>query len=69
MAAKNDEELQNFLDQISLSGKRGVIAWILEKILNFNPRTLQFSAIALAAYAVVTAIEAIELCYEKTWAR
>ncbi len=69
LASKNYEDLQNFAESVALTGKKGIIAWVLEKILNFNPRTLQFSAVGLAIYAVVTAIEAIGLWYEKAWAR
>ncbi len=69
LASKNYEDLQNFAESVALSGKKGIIAWVLEKILNFNPRTLQFSAVGLVVYAVVTVIEAIGLWYEKAWAR
>ncbi|AFY75211.1 putative membrane protein (DUF2127) [Synechococcus sp. PCC 7502] len=69
LAAKNYEGLENLADSLALSGKRGIIAWVLEKILNFEPRNLKFSAIALAVYSGVTAIEAVGLWYEKAWAR
>lgn len=66
---KNFEGLEEFSKLLTLKGKRGIIAWILEKLLNLNHRSLEFTAIASAAYALVTAIEAVGLWYEKAWAR
>ena len=66
---KNFEGLEDFSKSLTLQGKRGIIAWVLEKLLNFNPRKLDFTAIAAAVYAIVTVIEAIGLWYEKDWAR
>jgi uncharacterized membrane protein (DUF2068 family) len=66
---KNFEGLEEFSKSLTLEGKRGIIAWILEKLLNFSPRRLEFTAIAAAVYALVTAIEAVGLWYEKAWAR
>lgn len=58
-----------FSESYILEGKREVIEWLLEKIINIKPQTLKFSGVATAIYAVVTAIEAIGLWYEKTWAK
>jgi len=69
LAAKNYDNLLDFSESLTLSGKRGIIAFVLEKLLNFEPRTLKFSAIAAGAYALITAIEAIGLWYEQAWAR
>ncbi len=66
---KNFEGLEDFSKSLTLHGKRGIIAWVLEKLLNFSPSKLEFTAIAAAVYAIVTAIEAIGLWYEKAWAR
>ena len=68
LAMKNYEGLQDFSSNYELEGKTGIIDWVLDKILNLNPRTLQFSGIGAAAYAIVTAIEAIGLWFEKRWA-
>jgi uncharacterized membrane protein (DUF2068 family) len=69
LAYKNFENLQDFSESMTLSGKRGMIAWGLEKVTNMKPRTLEFSAIGAALYAIVTAIEAVGLWYEQAWAR
>jgi uncharacterized membrane protein (DUF2068 family) len=41
---------------------------VLERFLNLSPRTLQLSGLGSGTYAIVTAIEAIGLWYEKRWA-
>ena len=55
---------QNYL----LESKSGLIHWLLAKILKIHPKTLEFGGITAAVYALVTAIEAIGLWYEKAWA-
>ncbi|MBD2435179.1 MULTISPECIES: DUF2127 domain-containing protein [Fischerella] len=69
LALKKHDTLVGFSESYILEGKREVIEWLLEKIINIKPQTLKFSGIATAIYAVVTAIEAIGLWYEKTWAK
>jgi uncharacterized membrane protein (DUF2068 family) len=69
LALKKHDTLVVFSESYILEGKRKVIEWLLEKIINIKPQTLKFSGIATAIYAVVTAIEAIGLWYEKTWAK
>ncbi len=69
LALKKHDTLVVFSESYILEGKREVIEWLLEKIINIKPQTLKFSGIATAIYAVVTAIEAIGLWYEKTWAK
>lgn len=61
--------LEQFSESLTLAGKQGVVAWVLNKILNFDPKTLEFSGIAAGAYAAVTTVEAIGLWYQKAWAR
>jgi uncharacterized membrane protein (DUF2068 family) len=68
MAVKKQPELFQLYDDLTLEGKNGFIAWVLEKILNLNPKTLRLSGIAAGAYAAVTTIEAVGLWYQKKWA-
>ncbi|MCL1466056.1 DUF2127 domain-containing protein [Argonema galeatum] len=66
---KDYENLSDFSQSYVLAGKIEAIKWLLEKILNFPPKTLKFSSLVAGSYSVVTAIEAIGLWYEKTWAK
>lgn len=68
LTMKNYEGLQDFADDYELEGKTGIIEWVLNKILNLNPRTLQFSGIGATVYSIVTAIEGIGLWHQKRWA-
>ncbi len=68
LALKNYDELLLFSLSYTLEGKSQLIDWVLDKILNISPRTLRFSGIGAAAYAAITAVEAIGLWYEKRWA-
>ena len=68
MAVRKQPELLEFDDVLTLEGKHGLITWVLEKILNLNPRTLRLSGIAAGAYAAVTTVEAVGLWYQKKWA-
>lgn len=69
LATKKQPQLVHFEDALTLAGKRGIIVWVLEKILNFSPKTLQLSGILAGAYAGVSLIEAAGLWYQKSWAR
>lgn len=69
LTLKHRQELQQFADSLELASKQGIIAWGVNKILNLNPRTLQFGGVVTAVYAVVTIIEAIGLWLKKAWAR
>lgn len=68
MAVRKQPELLQLNDALTLEGKRGFIAWVLEKILNLKPRTLRLSGIAAGVYAAVTTVEAVGLWYQKKWA-
>jgi uncharacterized membrane protein (DUF2068 family) len=68
-AIRNHEGLQEFAESLVLAGKKGVVAWVLEKVLNISARTLLFASLATAFYAVISAIEAVGLWFEKEWAR
>ncbi|MEH2318349.1 DUF2127 domain-containing protein [Nostoc sp.] len=68
LTLKNYQNLEAFSDDYVLEGKSIIIDWLLNKVLNLNPRTLAFSGIAAGVYAIVTSIEAVGLWYEKRWA-
>ncbi|MEH2413295.1 DUF2127 domain-containing protein [Nostoc sp.] len=68
LTLKNYQNLEAFSDDYVLEGKSIIIDWLLNKVLNLNPRTLAFSGIGAGVYAIVTSIEAVGLWYEKRWA-
>ncbi|WP_392531362.1 DUF2127 domain-containing protein [Nostoc sp. C117] len=65
---KNQHTLAIFSESYILETKLTIIEWLIDKILNISPTKLKFSGIAAGAYAIVTAIEAVGLWYEKSWA-
>ena len=69
LTINNYQYLADFSDEYALTGKREILKWLLEYILNLNPRTLQFSGIVTGLYAGVTTAEAIGLWYQQGWAR
>jgi len=68
LVLKNYAGLATFADAYTLEGKSQLINWVLDKILKLHPSTLKFSGIGAGVYAMLTAIEAIGLWYEKRWA-
>ncbi|MBN3895070.1 MAG: DUF2127 domain-containing protein [Nostoc sp. NOS(2021)] len=68
LTLKNYQNLEVFSENYVLEGKSIIIDWLLNKVLNLNPRTLAFSGIGAGVYAIVTTIEAVGLWYEKRWA-
>jgi uncharacterized membrane protein (DUF2068 family) len=68
LTLKNYQTLEAFSENYVLESKSIIIDWLLNKVLNLNPRTLAFSGIGAGIYAIVTAIEAVGLWYEKRWA-
>ncbi|MEH2181563.1 DUF2127 domain-containing protein [Nostoc sp.] len=68
LTLKNYQTLEVFSENYVLEGKSIIIDWLLKKVVNLNPRTLAFSGIGTGIYAIVTAIEAVGLWYEKRWA-
>jgi uncharacterized membrane protein (DUF2068 family) len=69
LALKNYDNLIDFSESYVLEGKLAIIEWVIEKIINAKRQTLQLSGIAAGIYALVTAIEAVGLWYQKTWAK
>ncbi len=69
LAHKNHQHLKTFSESYLLEFQLEFIDWLLDKLLNVNPNTLWFSGIAAGLYAVMTAIQAYGLWYEKAWAR
>ncbi|MEH2201782.1 DUF2127 domain-containing protein [Nostoc sp.] len=68
LTLKNYQNLEAFSDDYVLEGKSIIIDWVLQKVINLNPRTLAFSGIGAGIYGIVTGIEAVGLWYEKRWA-
>jgi uncharacterized membrane protein (DUF2068 family) len=68
LTLKNYQTLEAFSENYVLEGKSIIIDWVLNKVINLNPRTLAFSGIGAGVYAIVTTIEAVGLWYDKRWA-
>lgn len=69
LTIKDYHNLSEFAQAYVLAGKLEVIKWILEHFLNLPRKALEFSSIVAGSYSLVTAIEAIGLWYQKTWAK
>lgn len=65
---KNYEAIVDFAEPYTLEGKKGIIAWFVEKFLQLNPKTLKFGSLVAAIYGMVTAIEVVGLWQGKGWA-
>ncbi len=65
---KNQEELAEFSSSYLLTTKFFIIKWLTNKLLTVDSNSLKLSGIVAGVYALVTAIEAIGLWYEKDWA-
>ena len=69
LTLKNYEGLHEFSNNLVLEGKHGIVTFTLQKVLGVNPKTLEFSGFATAAYAFVSLIEAVGLWFQKGWAK
>jgi uncharacterized membrane protein (DUF2068 family) len=69
LALKKHDALVTFSESYVLEGKREIIEWVLGNIINIKPQTLKISGMVTGIYAIVTAIEAIGLWHERTWAK
>ncbi|MEG4200167.1 DUF2127 domain-containing protein [Microcoleus sp. Pol12A5] len=67
-ALKNHQALEEFSQSYLLESKLKIIEFILDKLLILNPKNLLISGLIAALYAVLTAVEAVGLWYEKDWA-
>jgi len=67
-ALKNHQVLEEFSQSYLLESKLKIIEFILDKLLIVNPKNLLISGLIAALYAVLTAVEAVGLWYEKDWA-
>jgi uncharacterized membrane protein (DUF2068 family) len=67
-ALENHQGLERFSESYLLESKLTLIDWILDKVLNFSPKTLQYGGLAATLYAGLTTVEAVGLWYEKAWA-
>jgi uncharacterized membrane protein (DUF2068 family) len=68
LALRNYEAIAQFAETYTPETQVGFVDWALDKVLHLDPRTLQFSGLATGLYGVVTAVEAIGLWQQKTWA-
>lgn len=66
---ENHQTFVEIAETYTLEGKLQVIRWLLEKLLQLNPKTLRFAGITTCIYSIVTIIEAVGLWYQKTWAK
>ncbi len=69
LTLKHYEGLHDFANNLALEGKKGVVAFILNKILGIGPQTLQFGGFAALGYAFFSVIEAVGLWFQKAWAK
>ncbi|HEY9844842.1 MAG TPA: DUF2127 domain-containing protein [Candidatus Caenarcaniphilales bacterium] len=69
LALENYQSVEALSQPYILEGKLRIIELLLEKITNLKRQTLEFGGIAAGLYAAVTAIEAIGLWYQRSWAR
>jgi uncharacterized membrane protein (DUF2068 family) len=65
---KNHQELVDFSSSYVLKTKFFIIEWLLDKLIAIDPSKLKLGGIVAGVYALVTAIEAIGLWYQKSWA-
>ena len=72
LALKNHSRLITFSESYLLEGKLAFIEAFVEaaigKLFSQNPNTIRYSGIVAGVYALVTAVEAIGLWYQKVWA-
>lgn len=68
LALENHSRLIAFSENFILEGQSAPIEGMVEKFLTQQPKTLQYSGLVTGIYALVTAVEAIGLWYEKVWA-
>ena len=67
-ALKNHQALEDFSESYLLETKLKIVEFLLDKVLQIQPKTLLFSGLAAGVYAVLTVLEAVGLWYEKGWA-
>ncbi|NQE37078.1 DUF2127 domain-containing protein [Microcoleus asticus] len=67
-ALKNHQALEDFSECYLLETKLKIVEFLLDKVLQIQPKTLLFSGLAAGVYAVLTVLEAVGLWYEKGWA-
>jgi uncharacterized membrane protein (DUF2068 family) len=67
-ALKNHQVLEKFAESYLLESQVKIVEFLLDKVLIIQPKTLLFSGLATGMYAILTALEAVGLWYEKAWA-
>jgi uncharacterized membrane protein len=69
VVVKQHLALENWVEQVTLGGREGVISGVTEHILQLKPRTLAFGAVVAVFYSGISAVEAIGLWHGKKWAQ
>lgn len=69
LTVKNYQVFVEVAQTYTLEGKVRLIRWLLAKLLQINPKTLQFTGIATCIYSIVTVIKNLGLWYQKAWAK
>jgi uncharacterized membrane protein (DUF2068 family) len=65
---RNYDSLSAFADEYTWTGNIKILQWLLEKVLSFDAHALQTAGHIAGAYALVLAVAAAGLWYQKFWA-
>ena len=68
LALKNHQVLEKFAESYLLESQVKIVEFLLNKVLIIKPKTLLISGLATGLYAILSALEAVGLWYEKAWA-
>jgi uncharacterized membrane protein (DUF2068 family) len=69
LSLKNYAEMQSWAEDLVLAGRQGIVKWLVEHVIQVQPKTVLFVALGMFFYAALSGLEAIGLWYEKAWGR